>query len=352
MSDPHEAISLETRARLNAIGHDFNNLFTVINGYGDLLLKQLDDGDIREQVLEIREAGGRAAQLNQQLLALGRLPSDDADAVALSAPMPESGRSPADVPLREAGTLPTGSETVLFVEDQPEVSRVATRVLTKCGYTVLRASTGDDAVAQAKAFDGPIHLLITDMMLPGTNGRELAARFDAVRPGLRVLYLSGYSREHLVSQRLLSANDPFLAKPFQADELATAVRAAIGAVRERPSTILVVDDEDGVRKLLCGVLIGAGYDVLWAADGRQAQRIIQSRAIDLVLMDLVMPDREGIETIAELRREHPALKIVAISGFGGTFLQVARRLGARATLAKPISPDELLRVARDILAAD
>jgi CheY-like chemotaxis protein len=347
VSDAAPASGTDMRARVSAIAHDFNNLLTVINGYSDLLLKQLEGGDVREQVREIRQAGRRAAELNEQLLALVRPASEHAGgALPRAAAAPEPAHT---LPPVRSG--PSGSETILVVEDQPEVGRIATRVLAGRGYTVLNAGDAEEAIERAAAFDGPIHLLMTDMMLPGMNGRDLAARLHAVRPGLKVLYVSGYPQDHLVSQEWLSAVDPFLAKPFQPDALVGAVRAALDG-GAKPATVLVVDDEEGVRKLLSGVLLSAGYEVVSAAGGREAQRIIQSRDVDLVLMDLVMPDREGIETIAALRRERPALKIIAISGFGGPFLQVARQLGARATLSKPISPDDLLRVARETLAAD
>lgn len=129
------------------------------------------------------------------------------------------------------------------------------------------------------------------------------------------------------------------------------MRSVLGSQGTR-GTLLVVDDEEGVRKLLAGVLSAAGYQVVTACDGREAQKVLDERDVDLVLMDLVMPNREGIETISSLRRARPDLKIIAISGFGGTFLNVATRLGARAALAKPIGPDRLLQVVEEILAAD
>jgi CheY-like chemotaxis protein len=208
------------RGRLNAIAHDFNNLLTVVNGYGDLLLKQLPEGDIRDQVLEIRGAGGQAADLNEELLSIVRPPGD--------------------------GGVPT-------------------------------------------------------VIAPGRPTATSLAPERAARAARRVL---------------------------------------------------VVDDEESVRKLLAGVLASAGYEVMSASDGHQAQKILDARPVDLVVMDLVMPNREGIETIAGLHQARPDLKIIAISGYGGTFLNVATRLGACAALAKPISPDQLLRAVEEALIPD
>jgi CheY-like chemotaxis protein len=208
------------RGRLNAIAHDFNNLLTVVNGYSDLLLKQLPEGDIRDQVLEIRGAGSQAAELNDELLSIVRPPGD--------------------------GILP-----------------------------------------------------------------------------------------------------PFVASVRSSAAPVTQARAARAARR-----VLVVDDEESVRKLLAGVLASAGYEVVAASDGHQAQKILDAGPVDLVVMDLVMPNREGIETIAGLHQAKPDLKIIAISGYGGTFLNVATRLGACAALAKPISPDQLLRAVQEALTPD
>jgi CheY-like chemotaxis protein len=116
------------------------------------------------------------------------------------------------------------------------------------------------------------------------------------------------------------------------------------------ATILIVDDEEGVRKYFQQVLVEAGYKVLLASNGRKAITMLRAFQPDLVLMDLVMPEVEGIEAIMNIRRDKLGWKIIAISGaFGGKFLEVAKLLGADATLAKPVSPDELLQTVRRLL---
>lgn len=116
--------------------------------------------------------------------------------------------------------------------------------------------------------------------------------------------------------------------------------------------ILVVDDESFIRDFFREVLETAGYDVVLAENGKKAMLRLHERKVDLVIMDLVMPEQEGVETIQALRRAYPDIKIVAMSGaFGGQFLKTAALLGARATLAKPVAPTEILRVVREILSA-
>ena len=107
-------------------------------------------------------------------------------------------------------------------------------------------------------------------------------------------------------------------------------------------TILVVDDEPLVRYTLEAALRQNGYQVLQAGDGDEALDVLAAARVDLVLTDLVMPRREGIETIIEIRRRFPRVKVIALSGvFGGIYLQMARQLGADAALSKPVRGDVL-----------
>jgi CheY-like chemotaxis protein len=120
-----------------------------------------------------------------------------------------------------------------------------------------------------------------------------------------------------------------------------------------PLSVLVVDDEALVRHTLEAQLKRHGCTVLQAGDGDAALRALEASSMDVVLIDLVMPGKEGIETIIEMRRRFPGVKIVALSGaFGGLFLQMARQLGADAVLEKPIRTDALRRTVRAVIDAD
>lgn len=118
-----------------------------------------------------------------------------------------------------------GSETVLVVEDQSDVRKLATGVLRKNGYRVIEASNGPEALAAAAAFGGAIELLLTDVVMPGMNGRELAQRLGATRPTIRVLYMSGYSGDVLARDGVIA----FLPKPFAPADLAAKVREVMGS---------------------------------------------------------------------------------------------------------------------------
>jgi DNA-binding NtrC family response regulator len=112
------------------------------------------------------------------------------------------------------------------------------------------------------------------------------------------------------------------------------------------ANILVADDEQAIRSILKMVLQMAGHTVDVAANGEEVLAMAGKGRFDLVITDILMPRKEGIETILELKKANPALKVIAISGGGRKggmdFLQVAQKVGASATIAKPFEPDELV----------
>ncbi|MEW5981850.1 MAG: PAS domain S-box protein [Acidobacteriota bacterium] len=119
--------------------------------------------------------------------------------------------------------LAGGSETILVVEDQAAVRRLARQVLAKCGYRVLDAVDGDDAIRLAGQFPGRIDLIVTDMVMPGISGPVAVERIRQQRTGTRVLYVSGFAAADVARD----PRDPFLAKPFTPAGLAQAVRATL-----------------------------------------------------------------------------------------------------------------------------
>ena len=483
-----QAQKMETVGRLaGGVAHDFNNLLTVINGYSDRLLSRLPEGDtMRRSVEEIRQAGGRAAAMTQQLLAfsrrqlaeprvmnlnasvaeterlLNRLIGEDVQLVLALEPnlgavyadpiqvnqvlmnlainardaMPQGGTLTLEtanvniggaefvrLTVRDTGvgmdeetqgrlfepfftTKPEGTgtglglsttygivkqaggrimvnsqpgrgtafevylpraasedetvaheeaarteagETVLVVEDQPSVREYTAVVLRDLGYQVLAAESGVEALAVSASHAGPIHLVLTDVIMPGMSGRTLADRIRPQRPEARILYMTGYAGEAL-KQRGLPENDaPCLPKPFSPEELAAKVRESLDRAG-KSRTVLVVDDEAPVRRLLRETLTEAGYAVLEAEHGDAALDVLSSKPVDVMITDLVMPQKEGLETIAEARKRFPGVKIVSMSGaFGGQYLRVASLMGADAKIAKPIDPEELLKTVQGLV---
>ncbi len=133
-------------------------------------------------------------------------------------------RTAAPVPLVTA----RGSETILLVEDEPQVRGLAIAILNRAGYTVLPASSPTEAIDLARRSEG-IDLLLTDVVMPGMNGRELADRIRSERPGLRVLFMSGYTDDVILHHGVLAPGVAFLQKPLTPDSLTRKLRQALEA---------------------------------------------------------------------------------------------------------------------------
>ena len=120
-----------------------------------------------------------------------------------------------------------GTETVLLAEDEEVVRHLAREILSVNGYKVLEAGNGREALLVSEAHSGEIHLLLTDVVMPKMSGRELTDRIRPLRPGLRILYMSGYTDDAILRHGVLEDGIPFLQKPFTSDELARKVREVL-----------------------------------------------------------------------------------------------------------------------------
>jgi len=121
-----------------------------------------------------------------------------------------------------------GSETLLLVEDDEPLRTLAREILLIQGYTVLDATSPSEALRLADAHPGPIHLLLTDVVMPQMNGRQVADHLLAARPALKVLFMSGYTDAAIVEHGVLEAGTHFLQKPFTPDGLSRKVREVLG----------------------------------------------------------------------------------------------------------------------------
>jgi len=128
------------------------------------------------------------------------------------------------------------SETILVVEDQDDIRKITRRILEARGYSVRVAATGAEALRISQESEEAaerIDLLLTDAILPGMSGREVALLLGPAHPNMRVLFMSGYSDESIVHQGILEPGMPFLHKPFTAEALARKVREVLDAPRGR-----------------------------------------------------------------------------------------------------------------------
>ena len=252
------------------------------------------------------------------------------------------------------------------VEDGETVPKLAHRILTKQGYNVIVASRGKEAHLESIEFTGTIHLLLTDIVMPGMNGKELYRLVAQQRPEIRVLYMSGYTNNAIAHRGVLDEGTAFVQKPFVADTLLQKVRQALdaGASAKTPpetdrsskttpaATILVVDDEVSMCNILSQYLTDAGYTVLTANTGKDGIGVFEKNRDDilLVLLDVSLPDTPGTTVLRTMRELRPDIPVIFSSGYSSQ--EVNRELQDSACthfLPKPFRRKQLFEAIDAVL---
>ena len=237
---------LHTFADLASRGaHELNNLLTVIRMNADLIDSAMGEAKLSTQeAAEIRAAADRAESITKMLLLSSRrvLPQfTGLDRGTGTVPLPGSPmkESEADRVERESAEAsssqvrrlkhgaPTGRETILLVDDEKALRKLGKRVLTEAGYRVLEAGDGAIALRIAAEQVGEIDLVLTDVEMPTLGGRGMVDELHELSPGLRVLFMSGYTDNEILRRGIRTSETNFLQKPFTAESLRSAVRAAL-----------------------------------------------------------------------------------------------------------------------------
>ncbi len=123
--------------------------------------------------------------------------------------------------------MPHGTDTILLVEDELLVRQLTRTMLTRLGYQVIEAASGNEALEKYREDINRIDLLITDVVMPGMNGRELQEAMRRLRPGIKTLFVSGYTDDVIANHGILEAGVHFVAKPFSSGKLASKIREVI-----------------------------------------------------------------------------------------------------------------------------
>jgi CheY-like chemotaxis protein len=197
-----EAVGRLARQVVGELGDAFSNVLGVTERLG---AAGPSPGGIRE-LAELSRAASRGLDVVRQLREAG-----------------------AKEIVREVRNTPDleGGETILLVDDEPQVRGFVRRALEEYGYRVLETGTVDEALALGASHAGNIHLLLTDVVLPGMSGPQLAARLAPLRPEMRILYMTGYADDAIVHRGVLAAGQALLLKPFTSVGLAHEVKKAL-----------------------------------------------------------------------------------------------------------------------------
>jgi CheY-like chemotaxis protein len=253
---------------------------------------------------------------------------------------------------RTATALATGGkETLLVVDDQAEVRAFAAATLGDHGYRVIVAP--DAAGALRLGEREHVHLLLTDVVMPNMSGRALAERLEKLRPGMKVLFMSGYTADFMASHGALAEGVELIEKPFDAEQLATRVREVLGPAKAERAAVLVAENSMPVRKMLSTTLSEAGYAVVEACDGVQALECLRESPAQLALINVNMPIQGGFDTARAIREERPEVKIILMSAaLGKTHPLDPAGLGVDGLLSIPVAPELLLDAVRHLLPID
>jgi PAS domain S-box-containing protein len=224
----------------------------------------------------------------------------------------------------------TGTETILLVEDEAVLRNLCRVYLESKGYSVLEAGNAKEAMKICQSHDRPIHVLITDLVMPGLGGLELAKSALEMRPALSVVLVSGYTDRALDREAISFAK--FLQKPFSFDALARTVRSLLDKNRE----ILLIDDSKFMRIAIQRALTGAGYTVHTANHEEAGLRTARETLPDLILLDLASPTISGLDELRALKRDAITknIPVIVLAALSEPTKEEALKAGATACLEK------------------
>ena len=254
--------------------------------------------------------------------------------------LPRSEQAAESVASIDSGSIAGRSEVILVVEDDDMVRASAVGMLRDLGYACLHASDGAAALEMLKS-GAKIDLLFTDVVMPGpVKSRDLAREAVKLRPGLPVLFTSGYTENTIVHQGRLDEGVQLISKPYARDDLARKIRAQLGAARP---VVLVVEDDALVRMAAVDMVETLGFTALQAGDAAEALAIVRGEArLDVLFTDIGLPGMRGPELAAKAVELRPGLKVVFASGYSEN--EEARAIEGAAHLGKPYQHDQLADV--------
>jgi CheY-like chemotaxis protein len=245
------------------------------------------------------------------------------------------------------------SYRILLVEDNPDNQRLAARVLEGAGAIVDNAENGEVAVARSK--ETLYDLILMDLMMPVMDGFQAAARIresETAPNRVPIVALTAHATEGFRDRCLAAGMDDYLSKPFKKERLVALVEQWV----DRRPVLLVADDAPDSRLIVKRFLmLGGGYRLLFAADGRQALEVLGRQRVALALLDMEMPILSGYETAAEIRKssaEWSAIPILAMTAHNEPVeLKRFIEAGATAVLQKPLERRTLTAIVAKLLSA-
>lgn len=245
---------------------------------------------------------------------------------------------------------------ILIIDDDRIVCDALAVFLTRAGHEVLTAMDGVNGLLVFR--NDPPDLIVLDRDLPALSGSAVLAKIRESDPRTKVIILTGFDDSLDAEKYLKSGATSFLSKGDGLSNVLTEIERLLGAAakkdpepaRERASSpaapapaaargrVLVADDEESIRQVLCRFLVSEGYAAFPAADGAAALAAVEKENPDIVLLDISMPVKNGVEVLKELARHRPEIGVVMITGNEDEELaRACLKSGAFDYLSKPVS---------------
>jgi len=287
--------------------------------------------------------------------------------------LPRTEEEPVAAPMPEERAGPRGGgEQLLVVEDEPALLDLFEATLSELGYCVTAAANGAEAVRAVEAAGLRPDLLVTDIVMPGMTGLALAERLRKSLPGLKVLFMSGYTDRAMARGSLLDAGTPFLQKPFDIAELASEVRGILGKGQKRghspfrppggaegcsaekenvpfSARVLMVDDEEDVLELVRRACRRRGHDFVGVSSAPAALDALGAGKFDVLLVDMNIPGTSGARLLREVRAAGHSLPAIVLSGSAESADAGAlRALGVAGVLEKSADLLGLMQAVEDL----
>lgn len=239
-----------------------------------------------------------------------------------------------------------GGLKLLLVDDEAAYLSVMEKRLLRRGIQATGATSGAEAVAILRSQD--FDCAVVDLKMSDMDGIEVLKIFKKMVPAMPVIILTGHGSEKAAREGLVLGAADYLTKPCDLDELIPKVREAVSTAAEgydamtEKMRLLIVDDERDLVEMLGLRLAEAGHQVTGAHDGREGLEVLDYQPVDVVILDLNMPGKDGIEILKEIKRRHPLVEVVLLTGHASVDKAVSgMKLGAADFLEKPLDFSEL-----------
>jgi two-component system, NtrC family, response regulator HydG len=242
------------------------------------------------------------------------------------------------------------NERLLLVDDNADFLDSTKDVLEDAGYNVMTASNGEEALTifNNKTYE----IVLMDIKMPGINGVETFLKMKQKKPDVSVVLFTAYSMNELIQKALKEGVCDVLSKPLDMSRLLKRVEEVKG--KGKRGCILIVDDDRVLCDNLGDVLDNSGYKVTASFDGMQALREAENETFDILILDMKLPGKNGLDIYREIKKKQPHLQTIIITGYAEEYsdlLTQAINENAYVCMKKPVEIGRLLGILKEISSA-